>query len=134
MWMPTRAPQGSARNCGPQSKRLNLLFLCSRNQWRSPTAESLWRKTKGVSTRSAGLSKSARRRVTEADVIWADAILVMEEAHKSRLARDHRAAVADTPIHVLDIPDDYRFMDPELVSLLRTAVTPILTSLEHKRR
>ena len=134
MWTPTRMRPASAPSCARQSKRLNLLFLCSRNQWRSPTAERLWRKTPGVSTRFAGLSKSARRRVSEADVIWADAILVMEEAHKSRLARDHRAAVADTPIHVLDIPDDYRFMDPELVSLSRTAVTPILTSLEHKRR
>ena len=81
MWTPTRVRQGSAPSCAQQSKRLNLLFLCSRNQWRSPTAERLWRKTPGLSTRSAGLSKSARRRVTEADVIWADAILVMEETH-----------------------------------------------------
>ena len=96
---------------------LNLLFVCSRNQWRSPTAERLWLKRDGINARSAGTAKSARRRVTLADIQWADAIFVMEEAHKKRLQSGFRQDVQDVMLHVLDIPDEYRFMDPELVNL-----------------
>lgn len=89
----------------------------------------MWRKSDGLCTRSAGLSKSARRRVREADVIWADAILVMEEDHKERLIRDFRDALGMTPVHVLDVPDEYRFMDPRLVDALDAAVSPLLETL-----
>ena len=105
---------------------LNVLFICSRNQWRSPTAEQVWRKHSGLSVRSAGTSPSARHPVTEGDVLWAQVIIVMEDKHKSRLVAAHRNALADTPIHVLDIPDEYKYMDPELVEQLREAVASIL--------
>lgn len=64
---------------------LNILFVCSRNQWRSPTAERLFRSHPRVSVRSAGTSPNARKHVSVEDVQWADLILVMEEKHKSRL-------------------------------------------------
>jgi len=105
---------------------LNLLFVCSRNQWRSPTGERIWRKTDGVSTRSAGTSRNVKRRLTLEDIQWADLILVMEEKHKSRIAAEFRGDLRFKPIHVLDIPDDYRFMDPDLVELLRTSVEPLI--------
>ena len=104
----------------------NLLFICSRNQWRSPTAEQIWRKTPGLSVRSAGVSPSARRRVSADDLRWADLIFVMEHKHKSRLKTDFGAELAGKTVHVLDIPDDYQYMDPELVDLLESAVTPYL--------
>jgi predicted protein tyrosine phosphatase len=110
-----------------QGHELKVLFLCSRNQWRSPTAERLWRKAPELSVRSAGLSKSAIRRLAARDVDWADVIFVMEDQHKSRLMRDFRNDLNRTPVHVLDIPDDYAFMDPELITLLSEGITPILT-------
>lgn len=106
--------------------RLNVLFICSRNQWRSPTAEQVFRRHPDLAVRSAGTSASARRRVGAADLAWADVVIVMETKHKSRLMQDHAALLAAKPLHVLDIPDDYRFMDPELVELLQTAVPPLL--------
>ena len=105
---------------------MNLLFICSKNQWRSPTAEQVWRKHPGLKVRSAGTSPNARHPVNETDVAWADVIFAMEEKHKSRLRADFRDAVGDKAVHVLDIPDEYRYMDPELVELLQTSVSGIL--------
>lgn len=105
---------------------MNLLFICSKNQWRSPTAEQIWRRQPGLSVRSAGTSPAARHPVSSADLAWADVIFAMEEKHKSRLLAEHRHLIAGKPIHVLDIADDYRYMDPELVTQLQTAVAAIL--------
>jgi predicted protein tyrosine phosphatase len=106
----------------PLGSALNILFICSKNQWRSPTAEQVWRKHPGVSVRSAGTSPNARHSVSEADLAWADVVFAMEEKHKSRLLAEYRDVIGGTPIHVLDIPDDYKYMDPELVEQLRTSV------------
>ena len=84
---------------------LNILFLCSRNKWRSPTGERAWARTPGVAARSAGTSRSARRRVTSADVHWADVIFVMEEKHKTALKAGFRNEITPKTVHVLDIPD-----------------------------
>lgn len=106
--------------------KLKVLFICSRNQWRSPTAEQLFRRHPALHVRSAGTSASARKQVSEADIDWADVILVMESRHRSRLMQGHATLLAGKALHVLDIPDDYRFMDPELVDLLQAAVPALL--------
>ncbi len=105
---------------------LHVLFVCSRNQWRSPTAEQVWKNYSGVLVRSAGVSRSARRRLTVGDLRWADLILVMEEKHKSRIRAEHRDEVRYKAMHVLDVPDDYQFMQPELIELLSLKVAPLL--------
>lgn len=106
--------------------RLNVLFICSRNQWRSPTAEKVWRSHPQLAVRSAGTSPKARRHVSPADVSWADVVLVMEEKHKCRLVSAFSRLLEHTPVHVLDIPDQYRYMDPELVELLLQSVKAVL--------
>ncbi len=105
---------------------MNLLFICSRNQWRSPTAERIWFKQNGINARSAGTSRAAKRRVTLADITWADLIFAMEEKHKSRLSTEFRQDLRHKDIHVLDIPDEYQFMDPELIDLITTATTRLV--------
>ncbi|TQV74359.1 low molecular weight protein tyrosine phosphatase family protein [Denitrobaculum tricleocarpae] len=105
---------------------MNALFVCSRNQWRSPTGEEVWRKTPGVEVRSTGTSRNARRRMTLVDIRWADLILVMEEKHKSRIRAEFRDEVRFKALHVLDIPDDYAFMDPELVEIIREKTAPMI--------
>jgi predicted protein tyrosine phosphatase len=106
--------------------RLHVLFVCSRNQWRSPTAEQVWRRHPQVDARSAGTSAGARHVVSAVDLAWADVVLVMEDKHKARLLADHRALLASRRLHVLDIPDDYTYMDPELVDLLGDPVAELL--------
>jgi predicted protein tyrosine phosphatase len=60
------------------------------------------------------------------DVRWADVIMVMEEKHKSRLVAEFTGLLDHKPIHVLDIPDEYKFMDAELVEMLGQSVNSIL--------
>lgn len=107
----------------------NVLFVCSRNQWRSPTAETVFRDDPQLSVRSAGTSPRARRTVSVNDINWADVVMVMETKHKSRLLAEFRRPLAYTPVHVLDIPDDYQYLDDELVDILRVAVPAVLESL-----
>ena len=33
---------------------MNLLFVCSRNQWGSPTVESIYKNYSGINVKSAG--------------------------------------------------------------------------------
>jgi predicted protein tyrosine phosphatase len=110
----------------PDDAKLNLLFVCSRNQWRSPTAEQLFRSYPGISVRSAGTSPNARKHISVEDIRWADVILVMEDKHKSRLVAEFTRLMVGKRIHVLDIPDEYKYMDPELVQQLEEAVKPLL--------
>jgi len=105
---------------------MRLLFLCSRNQWRSPTAEKVYQNDARVEVRSAGVSAAARCRVSEKLLLWADLVLVMEHAHKQRLREQFPELVRELRIEVLDIPDDYEFMNPELVALIRERVEPLL--------
>lgn len=104
----------------------NVLFICSRNQWRSPTAETVFRKYDGIQVRSAGTSPRARRTVNVKDIRWADLILVMEQKHKNRIKAEFTQIVQFKRIEVLDIPDDYKYMDPELIEILESAVPPFL--------
>ena len=86
----------------------------------------MWRNQPDLRVRSAGTSPSARRRVSADDIRWAHSIFVMENKHRSRLKAEFGDVIADRPIHVLDIPDEYRYMDPELVDLLKASVGSIL--------
>ncbi|MEX6666413.1 low molecular weight protein tyrosine phosphatase family protein [Pseudomonas sp. W2-17] len=104
----------------------NLLFICSRNQWRSPTAEAMWRRRPGFNVRSAGTSPSARKSVGPADICWADVIFVMERKHLQRLRAEYARLLEHKLVHVLEIPDDFQYMDPELVELLESAVSEFL--------
>ena len=105
---------------------LRVLFVCSRNQWRSRTAEHLFRQRQGLEVRSAGTARSARIRLSAKLVEWAEVILVMEDHHKSRMRQDYRNLLRDRELYVLHIPDEYGYLDPELVALLEEAVEAIL--------
>ncbi|HBI09581.1 low molecular weight protein tyrosine phosphatase family protein [Franconibacter pulveris 1160] len=105
---------------------MNVLFICSRNQWRSPTAEQLFRRYPGLCARSAGTSRHARNVVTAELLKWADVICVMEQKHKQRLVADWRRLIEHKPLHVLDIPDDYLFMSAELIDILNATVPAAL--------
>lgn len=108
------------------SDRLKVLFVCSRNQWRSPTAEAIYRDDPRMSVRSRGTAKSAARRVRESDLIWADLILVMEAKHRSRLQSDFAEASKQRTIQVLGIADDYSYLDPELIQWIQITSDPLI--------
>lgn len=70
---------------------INYLFICSRNQWRSPEwycharEGTIFAVGFGIHTRSAGTSKQAKHQVSAKDIVWADLIAVMEYKHKQAL-------------------------------------------------
>lgn len=108
---------------------MNLLFICSRNQWRSPTAEKVFQKRQGFSVKSAGTEAGARIKVTATLLKWADIIFVMEKKHKERLLQKFESDLKDKRIEILEIEDEYKFMDEELIEILESSVDPILETL-----
>lgn len=101
-----------------------LLFICSRNKYRSLTAEKLFDGIPGYQVRSAGTQPEARIVVTEGHLGWADVIFVMEKSHLNRLRLKYAGALQGKQIVTLHIPDDYVFMQPELVDELRGKLEP----------
>jgi predicted protein tyrosine phosphatase len=100
-----------------------FLFVCGKNRLRSPTAEHLFANHPGIETLSAGINRDADEPLTDELVAWADMIFVMERQHRSKVQSRHRAALKDKPLFVLGIPDDFAFMDPQLVDLLQAKMS-----------
>ncbi|MDP7020453.1 MAG: hypothetical protein QGG36_31935 [Pirellulaceae bacterium] len=105
---------------------INVLFVCSMNRWRSPTAERVYADHERINTRSRGTSQKARRTISADDIKWADVIFAMDDKHRQQLQSRFPGEMAYAEIHVLDIPDDYQFMDPELIQCIKDAVGELL--------
>lgn len=103
-----------------------LLFICSRNRLRSLSAEEIFCDLPGYQVRSAGTQPEARIVVTEGHIGWADLIFVMEKSHLARLRRKFPEALAEKRVITLNIPDDYAFMQPELIDAIEAGVAPHL--------
>ena len=100
---------------------MNILFICSGNKLRSPTAEKVF-KSDIINTKSAGTSKKAKKVVDSKDIKWADTVYVMEEKHKQRLMAYFPDNVKFKEVVVLDIPDNYKYMDKKLISILKEKI------------
>jgi predicted protein tyrosine phosphatase len=103
-----------------------VLFICSQNKLRSPTAEAVFAGRPDVEVDSAGLNNDAIVPLTPEQVEWADLIFVMEKPHQEKLKRKFKRHLNGQRIIVLGIPDNYAAMDPALVELLKVKVTPFL--------
>ena len=96
-----------------------FLFVCSQNRLRSPTAEQVFADHPGIEVSSAGTNNDAENPLTAELVEWADTIVVMERTHRNKLQKRFRSSIGARRIVCLDIPDDYEFMDPGLIDLLK---------------
>lgn len=101
---------------------LNVLFICSRNEWRSRTAETIFKKVEGLQVQSAGTSPQARIRVNAKHLQRAEVIFVMESKHKAYLIKKFGQLLDHKKVIVLEIPDDYKYMDKDLIQHLEDAV------------
>ena len=101
----------------------NVLFVCSQNKLRSPTAEQVFAQRPDIEVASAGTNSDAETPLSAELINCADVIFVMEKAHRTKLQQRFRASLKSKRIVCLDIPDKYRFMDPELVQLLEARVS-----------
>ncbi|GGY55633.1 low molecular weight protein tyrosine phosphatase family protein [Pseudoduganella albidiflava] len=102
------------------------LFICSRNRLRSPTAEQVFANWPDVETDSAGLASDAAVPLSSEQLAWASIVFVMEKSHRSRLSSRFRKYLNGKRIICLDIPDDYEYMQPELVELLEAKAARFL--------
>ncbi|GMQ30951.1 protein-tyrosine-phosphatase [Algoriphagus confluentis] len=103
----------------------NLLIICGKNKRRSRTGEFIFKNDPRFHVRSAGVSPKSDRKISEADLNWADLVLVMESEHRAKIRDLYRNL--DLPvIEVLHIPDEYAFMDEELVDLLTERINQSL--------
>ena len=103
-----------------------ILFLCSRNRLRSPTAERVFADHPCVETSSAGLAPDAEDILTPEHLEGVDIIFVMEKTHRAKLNRQFKKYLGRARVVCLDIPDNYTFMQPELIALLEARVMPHL--------
>ncbi len=103
--------------------REQLLFVCSRNQWRSPTAAALFKDRDLYAARSAGTSDSARIKITAGLINWADRLFVMEKRHLAIIHRKYGKEIEGKSIVVLNTTDDYQYMDSELIEILKSRLS-----------
>ncbi|WP_412466500.1 low molecular weight protein tyrosine phosphatase family protein [Pedobacter sp. KLB.chiD] len=106
---------------------MNILFVCSRNKWRSATAETMYKNHPEHQVRSAGTEPSARIKISAKLIAWADLIFVMEKKHKQRITERFPDEVREKEIITMDIPDDYQYMDMELIEEIDSKVAHYLT-------
>lgn len=105
---------------------IKTLFICSANLLRSPTAEHVFSGWPGVEADSAGLRIGATVRLSPEQLEWADIVFVMEQRHLDKLREEYGKHIKDKRVVCLDIPDNYEYMDPELVEILVKKVGPYL--------
>jgi predicted protein tyrosine phosphatase len=104
----------------------HVLFICSQNRLRSPTAEQIFATHPGIECASAGLNNDAENSVTPELVEWADLIFVMEKTHRNKLSSKFKMHLSNKRVICLEIPDEYDFMDPTLIHILQSKVTRFL--------
>ena len=103
-----------------------ILFICSQNKLRSPTAEAVFCNKPGIDARSAGLNHDAEVPVSKEDIDWADIIFVMETVHKGKLRKRFKASLKQQRLICLDIPDNYEYMQPELIAIFKNRIPQFL--------
>ena len=99
-----------------------ILFVCSENRLRSPTAEAVFSDYDNVEAIGAGTNSDCDQPVSGDLIEWADVILVMENSHRNKITKKYRKQLRNKKLAVLAIPDNYDYMDVKLVRLLERKV------------
>jgi predicted protein tyrosine phosphatase len=99
-----------------------VLFVCTQNRLRSPTAEKVFSNYDGIKVKSAGLDPHARTHLTLEMIKWADIIFAMEKSHQEKIKKRYQDKLKGKKLICLNIPDEYDFMQPELIEVLNEKV------------
>ena len=76
----------------------------------------------GNAARSAGTESNSRVKVTPGLLGWADIIFCMEKKHVRRIKDKYNDVIEGKTVVCLNIPDDYEYMDEELVEILEASM------------
>jgi len=105
---------------------MKILFVCTVNRMRSATAHRIYENDSRFEVKSAGTDKTANVVLSEELLNWADAIVVMEKNHRNFIRDKYIKLYNSKKIVCLYIPDDYDYMQPELVAILREKFEDVL--------
>jgi predicted protein tyrosine phosphatase len=108
------------------ARRLKVLFVCSQNRLRSPTADRVFSDYAELEVKSAGVAKDASVPVSRELLEWADLVFVMERKHRNEIHKRFKDIYLAKRIICLYVPDEYNYMDDELIEMLKHKVTPHL--------
>ena len=108
---------------------MNILFVCSKNKWRSRTAETIFSQSQNHVVFSAGTDSDARIKLNEKLLQKADIIFVMEKKHRDIIRQKFPEVSNQKEIIILDIPDEYQYMDEELIEILKVSVSRYISDL-----
>ena len=97
---------------------MNILWVCSMARLRSKTGYTIF------GGDYCGTDYDADKPVTKSLMDWADIIICMETRHRSKLRRKYKGY--SNKIKVLNIPDEYEFMDDILCNKLKVAYQRII--------
>jgi predicted protein tyrosine phosphatase len=106
-------------------ERPNVLVVCGRNKKRSRTAEYIFKNDSRFNIKTAGVSAKSEIQINEKLVNWANIIIAMENGQKNRIANQYRSLKLPK-IEVIDIPDDYEYLDEELIEILTDKINGTL--------
>ncbi len=103
-----------------------FLFICTMNKLRSLTAETIFSEYVNIEVKSAGIDINATKQIKKEDIIWSDIIFVMEKYHRNKISKKFKEVLKSKRIIVLDILDEYKYMDEELIRILKNKVSRYL--------
>ena len=98
------------------SETMKILFVCTANMERSPTAEMVFRDVPRWEVKSAGTSNTATIPVSKELIDWADKIIVMQRHHMEKLLE--LSPMSNSKILVLGVEDVYNRFSPQLIDVL----------------
>ncbi len=101
------------------NQKLKILFVCTVNRMRSATAHSIYSDDERFEVKSAGTDKSANVVISKEILDWADSVIVMEKQHRNFIQAHFKDIYKTKRIVCLYIPDDYEYMQAELIAILR---------------
>lgn len=103
-----------------QGEAKRVLTVCSASALRSPTAAVVLNQEYGYNTKAAGVSlEYAIVPVTGRLLIWSQEIVVMENWQAHEIIEMLEIMGIDRPVICLNIDDNYYYMQPELVSIIK---------------
>jgi predicted protein tyrosine phosphatase len=87
------------------------------------TAEKIFNSFNNYDVKSVGTEDNARIKVNSGHIGWADLRFVMEKKHNRRITDKFGILLANKRVICLDIPDDYTYMDEDLIEILKSRVS-----------
>jgi predicted protein tyrosine phosphatase len=95
---------------------------------RSATAHEIYKNDSRLEVKSAGTDPTASTVLSNEILGWADCIMVMEKHHRNHIRKHFPEIYNSKRIVCLFIPDEYDYMQAELVEMLKCQIEKYLTN------